>query len=119
MWTPEINPVPLRNYQSGETLEVTGPMADTFNDCRHYVCTTTFMSLPAHSHMSHAIKGNPVNELESLQPDYLKNEAHDYLRIFHWSSSLKMSRQRGTNGQALLNVHFLLRTFWLFSGMFL
>ncbi|CAF3904232.1 unnamed protein product [Rotaria sp. Silwood1] len=33
--------------------------------------------------MSHAIKGNPVNELESLQPDYLKNEAHDYLRIFH------------------------------------
>ncbi|CAF0842381.1 unnamed protein product [Adineta steineri] len=83
LWTPEIERVQLQNYQTGESISVTGPLPNIYQDYRHQVCTSTFMSLPAHSHQNKSKSGNVMDELESHSVDYIRKEAYDYLQIFH------------------------------------
>ncbi|CAF0765832.1 unnamed protein product [Adineta steineri] len=83
LWTPEIERVQLQNYQTGESISVTGPLPNIYQDCRHQVCTSTFMSLPAHSHQNKSKSGHVMDELESYSVTNIRKEAYDYLQIFH------------------------------------
>lgn len=83
LWAPEIKPMKLRNYQTGDALDVLGPQASGYNDCRQHVCTATFMPISAHPHQSPAANGKTMDEFESLDPNYVEKEAHTFLSIFH------------------------------------
>ena len=80
---PEEKPFTLRNYQTGETLDMKNPSPATYQDCRHHVCTSTFMALTPHPHQNLRTNPNAIDELEVPSEDYVENEAHEYLSIFH------------------------------------
>ncbi|CAF1285137.1 unnamed protein product [Adineta steineri] len=83
IWTPDIKPLKLRNYQTGEIAEVTGPITNKYNDCRQHVCTSTYMPLTTHPHQTQIKTENSINEFESLDENYVKKEAHNFLSIYH------------------------------------
>ena len=82
LWAPEITPVKLQNYQTGQSVTVTGPQSKVYHDCRHQVCTSTLMALPAHPQNKSSAE-ETVDELESKLPDYIRKEAYDYQSIYH------------------------------------
>ena len=83
LWAPDIGPVQLRNYQTGQSLTVTGPLSKLYQDCRHQVCTATLMALPAHPQQDKSSAEDTVDELESKLPNYIRKEAYDYQSIYH------------------------------------
>ncbi|CAF4087855.1 unnamed protein product, partial [Adineta steineri] len=83
MWAPEIDQFQLKNYQTGESISVTGPLPNIYKDCRHHVCTSTLMSLAPHANQNKSNSSNVIDELESHSVDYIRKEAYDYLEIFH------------------------------------
>ncbi|CAF1673161.1 unnamed protein product, partial [Adineta ricciae] len=83
LWSPQINSVELRNYQTNQTTQVTGPFSKTYGDCRHHVCTSTFMALPAHNQQKQSASKMMIDEIELKSPDYIRKEAYDYMAIFH------------------------------------
>ncbi|CAF3879288.1 unnamed protein product [Adineta steineri] len=83
MWAPEIDQFQLKNYQTGESISVTGPLPNIYKDCRHHVCTSTLMSLAPHANQNKSNSSNVIDELESHSVDYIRKEAYDYLQIFH------------------------------------
>ncbi|CAF0903209.1 unnamed protein product [Adineta steineri] len=83
LWTPQIEPIELRNYQTGESIKVRGPISEMYQDCRHHVCTSTLMSLPAHADQNISASKNITDELEPKSPKYIQKEAYDFLSIYH------------------------------------
>ncbi|CAF1287757.1 unnamed protein product [Didymodactylos carnosus] len=80
---PETKSKQLRNYQSGQSIEVSCPVSDPNWDCRHHVCTSTLMSLATHAHENKSSNEHATVESESMSPDKIRKEAYDFLSIFH------------------------------------
>ncbi|CAF0742816.1 unnamed protein product [Adineta steineri] len=62
MWAPEIDQFQLKNYQTGESISVTGPLPNIYKDCRHHVCTSTLMSLAPHANQNKSNSSNVIDD---------------------------------------------------------
>ena len=80
-WTHE-RPIELHNYQTNQSMNVFGPTSTLYQDCRHGVCTSTFMSLPAHPGDSKSA------ELQSHSREYIRKEAYDFLAIYRQDKTM-------------------------------
>ncbi|CAM4961190.1 unnamed protein product [Rotaria socialis] len=83
IWTPEKRSIELRNYQTNQSIEVTGPVPSIYQDCRHHVCTSTKMALSAHACENKSSNSQKTDDLESDSSDYIRKEAYDFLAIYH------------------------------------
>ena len=81
--TPQTKSIRLCNYQTGQSIDVTDPLPTIYQDCRHHVCTSTLVSLAAHAHKDKSWNEQTPGELESTSLDYIRNEAHNFLSIYH------------------------------------
>lgn len=88
IWTKTQKSIELKNYQTNQSLKVTGPTSTLYEDCRHQVCTSTLMSLSAHTSVAKCSETNKGLELQSDSVEYIAKEAHDFLSMYKQAKGL-------------------------------
>ncbi|CAF3342184.1 unnamed protein product [Rotaria socialis] len=83
----------LKNYQTNQSIKVTGPVSNLHQDCRHQVCTSTLMSLPAYDDQERS-ESQSYDELQRTSSEYIFKEAYEFLSMYQTAKGLSVESFR-------------------------